>query len=773
MSIRTKLISILLFISMVPVVFLSVIGVQMAAKSLTKEIGVKFENIAIEKSRAIESILNAKIEETLVLARNPLIIDTLRKANGRYTEMSDGAALEEILATDREWISQKGKTQMAFSISANALSAFFGRYQNRDEEKYGEIFVTDIKGANVAMTKALSDYYQADESWWKESFSDGRGAVFIDDRGYDESVGSFVVGAVAPILDGEDVIGILKINYKLSDVINVVNAANEEGIVVTIARNTGSLVISPGEERPRTTTGPENTILQDGKAGWVPDAHDGIKTIMGYAPISVPIYSRILPAGSERGVKGEKWHKTVWYTLLDQNYDIAFAPVVKMTKVYLISGSAAIIVVILTALGLARNISRPILELHKGVRAITEGDFEHHLSIERNDEIGGLSRAFTRMTSTLNNTMISQKKLTQTIEQSPSLMFITDTSGAIEYANTKFYDTTGFTPEEVLGQNPRIIQSGNTPPSVYENLWESINAGEVWRGEIEDRCKDGRVFWADVTITPIRSEDGTIINFSSSHIDITTRKEAELEMHEAKNYAQVANRAKTDLMANMSHELRTPLNAIIGFSSTIKEEVFGPIGNEKYLEYLDDIHYSGQHLLDLINDILDVSAIEAGAVELHEENISISDVVDASIRIIMPRANDGKVTVSSSISSEMPPINADERRIKQVFLNLLSNAVKFTPEGGEVVVNSWLNEDASLSISVVDTGIGMDKDEVEKSLSKFGQVDSGLDRKHEGTGLGLPLTIGLVECHGGTLEVKSEKGRGTQIIVTFPKERVV
>jgi len=686
--------------------------------------------------------------------------------------LSDGAALEEILATDHEWVSQKGKTPTAFSVSANPLSTFFGHYQNRDEKKYGEIFVTDKKGATVAMTKPLSDYYQADESWWKESYSDGTGAVFIDDRGYDESVGSFVVGAVAPVLDGKDVIGILKINYKLSDIIHVVNTSHDEGAVITIARNSGSLVITPGEERPRMTTGPENTILQQGKAGWIPDTHDGIKTIMGYAPISVPIYSRILPAGAEKGVKGEKWHKTVWYTLLDQNYDTAFAPVAKMTRVYLLAGFAAIIAVILTAMGLARNISHPILQLHEGVKAITQGNFKHRLSIERHDEIGDLARAFTKMTSTLNDVTVSQRKLTQSIEQSPSMMFITNTEGNIEYANTKFYDVTGFTPKDVLGHNPSLLQSGNTPPSVYEDLWKTIKAGKIWHGEIEDRCKDGKIFWADVTITPVRSEDGRIINYSSSHIDITTRKKAELEMREAKNYAEVANRAKTNLMANMSHELRTPLNAIIGFSSTIKEEVFGPIGNEKYLEYLDDIHYSGQHLLDLINDILDVSAIEADAIELHEENVRVSDVVDASIRIIGPRADAGKVTISSSISSDTPQIVADERRVKQIFLNLLSNAVKFTPEGGEVAVNSWVNEDASLSISVVDTGAGMDEAEVEKALSKFGQVDSGLDRKHEGTGLGLPLTVGLMECHGGTLEVKSEKGRGTQIIVTFPKERV-
>jgi len=244
------------------------------------------------------------------------------------------------------------------------------------------------------------------------------------------------------------------------------------------------------------------------------------------------------------------------------------------------------------------------------------------------------------------------------------------------------------------------------------------------------------------------------------------------ERKHAEEKAIGASRAKSDLLANMSHELRTPLNAIIGFSDTIREETYGPIGNDKYQEYMDDIHHSGQHLLELINDILDVSSIEAGAMELYEENVSLLDVVDASIRIVNPRADIGKVTINSSIDPDTPLIFLDERRGKQIFLNLLSNAIKFTHEGGRVSVSSRLNCEGSLAITVSDNGIGMDEVEVTKALSAFGQVDSGLDRKHEGAGLGLPLTKGLMELHGGTLKVKSEKGHGTSITVTFPKKRV-
>ena len=245
------------------------------------------------------------------------------------------------------------------------------------------------------------------------------------------------------------------------------------------------------------------------------------------------------------------------------------------------------------------------------------------------------------------------------------------------------------------------------------------------------------------------------------------------ERKRAEEQANIANRTKSDLMANMSHELRTPLNAIIGFSDSMKEETFGPIGNDKYLEYLKDIHYSGQHLLELINDILDVSAIEAGALELHEGSVNLNDVFDVSARLIKPRAEAGKVSVTSSIDQKIPLICGDERRIKQVLLNLLSNAVKFTPECGEVCISAMVADDGSLVVAVIDNGIGMDQEEISLAMSSFGQVDSGLDRKNEGIGLGLPLTKGLMELHGGSMQINSEKGHGTSIMVTFPKERVI
>jgi len=240
----------------------------------------------------------------------------------------------------------------------------------------------------------------------------------------------------------------------------------------------------------------------------------------------------------------------------------------------------------------------------------------------------------------------------------------------------------------------------------------------------------------------------------------------------AKEEADISNRAKSEFLANMSHELRTPLNAIIGFSEIITGEVLGTAGNPKYVEYAKDINESGQHLLQLINDILDLSKIEAGKLELHEEFVNLDRVIRGCLTLIEKRAASAGVEVESRILSDLPTFYADERQLKQILLNLLSNAVKFTPSGGVVTLITHADFTRGITLTVVDTGIGISTDDIDNVLSPFVQVDSTLGRKYDGTGLGLPLVAALVEGHGGTLEMESEVGVGTKVTVTFPVERI-
>jgi signal transduction histidine kinase len=255
-------------------------------------------------------------------------------------------------------------------------------------------------------------------------------------------------------------------------------------------------------------------------------------------------------------------------------------------------------------------------------------------------------------------------------------------------------------------------------------------------------------------------------------LDIDKQKRQEIALAEAQQEAEFANRTKTEFLANMSHELRTPLNAILGFSEMISLRTFGPIG-AKYLEYAQDIHTSGQLLLDLVNDVLDLSKLEAGKLELHTTNIDLSSLGPECLALLKARAASNKITLINNIPAGIPLLNADERSVRQILLNFLSNAVKFTPEGGQVELSATVDISGGIVLSVKDSGIGMTPTEAKVALSPFGQIDSEIARKHQGTGLGLPICKSLMELHDGRLTIISKPGQGTSLIAHFPVGRTI
>jgi PAS domain S-box-containing protein len=282
--------------------------------------------------------------------------------------------------------------------------------------------------------------------------------------------------------------------------------------------------------------------------------------------------------------------------------------------------------------------------------------------------------------------------------------------------------------------------------------------------------KNGDEIWLDSRHSLVQwdGEPAAMATF----VDVSERKAAEEKLRMAIDDAQNANRAKSEFLANMSHELRTPLNAIIGFSDMLSAEYAGPV-NARQKSYLKDVESSGTHLLGLINDILDLSKIEAGKVILQETVVEINTVVEECVRLLMDRAVQVELTMIYDKPRDACLYRADERLIRQIMLNLLSNSIKFTPAGGKVEVTVTALENDMLTITVRDTGIGIAKDDISKVLAPFGQVEGGLDRRFEGTGLGLPLVASLAELHGGKFDLKSDSGKGTMAIVTLPANRKV
>ena len=243
------------------------------------------------------------------------------------------------------------------------------------------------------------------------------------------------------------------------------------------------------------------------------------------------------------------------------------------------------------------------------------------------------------------------------------------------------------------------------------------------------------------------------------------------EAREAYRQAALANRAKSEFLANMSHELRTPLNAIIGFSETLMMEIFGPL-DERYQDYAGDIHYSGKHLLQIVTDILDISKIEQGKLQINEEEVDIVPVVESTLALLRERARQNGVALKYDAEATSGRLHADARCLKQILINLVANAVKFTERGGRVDISAGERSDGGYVIEVADTGCGIDPSEIPRILKPFEQMASSMTRNHDGYGLGLPLVNGMAWMHGATVEISSEPGVGTEVRVIFPSSRV-
>lgn len=368
----------------------------------------------------------------------------------------------------------------------------------------------------------------------------------------------------------------------------------------------------------------------------------------------------------------------------------------------------------------------------------------------------------------------ASRELRSILDTATDGVVLIDAAGVVISMNHPAEALFGFSAQEVTGENFTLLfapESQRAAVDYLDGLASNGVASVLNDGrEVIGRVREGGLIPLFMTIGRV-GEDAT--KFCAVLRDITQWKRAEEELTEAKRLAERANLAKSDFLAKISHEIRTPLNAIIGFSEVMMEERFGPIENQRYRDYLRDIHASGGHLISLINDLLDLSKIEAGKLDLAFTSVSLNEIVQQSMAIMQPQANRERIIIRSSLASELPPVVADARSIRQIVLNLVSNSIKFTRPGGQVILSTAFTEEGEVVLRVRDTGIGMSEADISVAMEPFRQLATSGRAGSGGTGLGLPLTKALAEANRASFNIRSAVDVGTIVEITFPSTRVL
>ena len=431
---------------------------------------------------------------------------------------------------------------------------------------------------------------------------------------------------------------------------------------------------------------------------------------------------------------------------------------------------------------IGRSVLNPLLAIHRNLTA-AHGDPEnaeaYKLDIQADNEIGetvtALNALLGRLSAIRRSAVREREERFQDFAASSSDWFWEmDEELRFCFFSDRYTAVTGVAESVLMGKTREETGIPGVEPEVWEQHLQDLHAHRPFRNFIHPRQKpNGDTVWLSINGNPWFDRDGNFRGYRGTGRDITDQIEIQKALQTAKEEAEAANRTKSEFLANVSHELRTPLNAIIGFSELMLASDLAPGGMPQHRGYLEDIHSSGLHLLSLINDILDLSKIEAGAEELEDEVLDAGELATTVLRVVVQRAEKSGLKIDCCATDELPALRADERKLKQALLNLLVNAIKFTPSGGSVRLDIRCDDEEGYIFEVSDNGIGMAQEDIPTALRQFGQIDSALNRKYEGTGLGLPLTKALVEMHGGRLELESRLGEGTTVTIVLPADRIV
>ncbi len=642
--------------------------------------------------------------------------------------------------------------------------------------------------------------------WFRKAMAE-RGTIWTDPYVFFTSRLPGITVA-SPVMDARGTIkGVVGVDIEIIEVSTFL-AKNREhtGISAFILNHNGDVIAHPDAQKIKTAV-PDSTAgaLRFTRIDELDDevsraAFAALGTPAGALKLDGPVFTKFEAAGDTYHAVFSPFPSPEWPWIIGVHVpEEHYLGELKRNQTYNLYLALLIAAVAIGAgLWVTRAIARPIADLRDSAQAITAGGLGEAGEAgvgSRLVEIDETTSAFRRMVASLRaqerrNLELTNRLLllSRAVEEGPTAVMITDQHGVIQYVNPRFEAMTGYAAAAVVGRTPRVLKSDATPDATYREMWSRILAGEVWRGELQNRHRDGGSYWVEVVISPLRNGDGDITSFIAISQDISLRKQAQLELHRineelehrvaertvalqaAKEAADEANQAKSRFLSSMSHELRTPMNAILGFSQLL--EIEGDELSESQREYVAHIIQSGQHLLDLINQVLDLAKIESGSVALSIEDVAPEQVLGECLALArILAAKRGIRLVRDAPDLPLPALRGDYTRLKQVLLNLLSNAVKYNRDGGLVTVRTEeVEAGAFLRICVADTGEGIPEAERSRLFQPFTRLANAGDGV-EGTGIGLAITKQLVQLMGGRIGFDSTVGQGTTFWIEMPVSR--
>ncbi|MEJ1296139.1 MAG: PAS domain S-box protein [Candidatus Sedimenticola sp. (ex Thyasira tokunagai)] len=569
MSIKKRIYFVLILLSLLPLALISLLTAYIGEEALKQIIARHNMLVTLEKADAITRILDDRINETRLLAQHPAVIAAVQASNRQYSERDREEVMSHILRHDKAWITNKGITDKAREIFGNTLSSTLKKIQQRRPDEYGEMFVTNRLGATLAMTKTLSDFYQADEYWWQAGSKIGERGAFFDDRGYDETVKSIVVGVTVPVRDGSETIGVFKINYKVKSILEIVTkktAKTEQ--IIGLVRSTGGLIVSSNPAMENGLIGHEEEITSTSAGGWWEDSHGDSGYLGAHAPVGHRFSARIA-SGALKGIRGEKFQTLSWHVISEQDKRVAFEPLEIIRTVSIGLAVVALLLAALLGILLSRSITDPLTKLKRGAQTIGNGNLNHRIDIQQRDEFGAVANSFDRMATRLQKTLASRDELNKeiterihaqnalsrfkfTLDQTLDCIFMFDPQTLkFFYVNRGAMEQVNYSFEELLQMTPLDIKP-EFDEYQFRSISEALIQGPEHATTFETihRRKNGTELPVEVFLQYISTPDQAP-RFVAIVRDITERRHAEEESGDLRNYLQNVFNAMPSILAGV------------------------------------------------------------------------------------------------------------------------------------------------------------------------------------------------------------------------------